>query len=219
MISLKNLFLLFNLTIAVASFGSKSGMADTVVEAYRFARQVHENQKYGDRPYTYHLLATVDVLRRFGFTKERHVIAGLLHDSVEDNIAVTKELIAQRFGVAIADIVDAVSYQRGLSEEEKYEASFLKISKNLDALIIKLADRIANVEASRWAQFQGKPGKIERYLNLWPRFKAALWKADQPFVVQEMWRHLELLLTDEHYARGALPSEYQKQFDCPHQLL
>jgi guanosine-3',5'-bis(diphosphate) 3'-pyrophosphohydrolase len=73
--------------------------------AMRFAAQAHAGQsrKGSDTPYFEHLAAVALILDRAGFSEDV-VIAGLLHDVVEDT-PVTFEQVAELFGDTVSDLV------------------------------------------------------------------------------------------------------------------
>lgn len=146
-----------------------------------FAVSAHGDQRYGDRPYVEHLAAVVGVLEEFGFADD-HVAAGWLHDVVEDTIA-TEADIKAAFGARVAKLVGAVS---GGGDRATHVASiYEKIAAYPDAAVVKLADRIANVEACepgdkhsiRYArEHQRFAAAIERHVpkHMWERYLVAL---------------------------------------------
>lgn len=145
------------------------------VDAVRaFAVSAHGDQRYGDCPYVEHLSAVVKVLEEFGFSDE-HVAAGWLHDVVEDT-DITEADIEEAFGERVAKLVSAVS---GGGDRATHVASiYAKIEAYPDAAVVKLADRIANVEACA----QGDKHSI-RYAREHPRFSTVI----GPHVPPAMW--------------------------------
>lgn len=144
------------------------------IDAREFAVAAHGDQRYGDRPYVEHLAAVVDVLEEFGFSDE-YVAAGWLHDVVEDT-DVTEADIQAAFGEQVAKLVSAVS---GGGNRETHVASiYEKIEAYPDAAFLKLADRIANVEACA----RGDKHSI-RYAREHPRFATVV----GPHVPPAMW--------------------------------
>jgi len=125
-----------------------------------------------------HLQAVVQVLRDFGFGAA-YEQAGWLHDVVEDT-AVELSEIRQRFGKDVADMVDAVT-GLGATRTERNERIYAGIRACPSAAVVKIADRIANVEAA-------PPGSDHsaRYLREADAFAAAI----QPHVPPEMWARL-----------------------------
>lgn len=157
------------------------------MEAVRaFAITAHGDQRYGDRPYEEHLSAVVEVLEKFGFADD-YVAAGWLHDVVEDT-ATTEAHIEAAFGERVAKLVSAVS---GGGDRATHVASiYEKIAAYPDAAVVKLADRIANIEACepgdkhsiRYArEHQGFAEVVEPHVlkSMWQRYLAAL-KARAP---------------------------------------
>lgn len=80
-------------------------MIDLVDRAIGFAARAHDGQqrKTGEVPYIAHPVAVAMILARMG-CDEAVVVAGLLHDTVEDT-PVTLQEIRHQFGDEVADIV------------------------------------------------------------------------------------------------------------------
>ncbi|KYF59838.1 hypothetical protein BE04_47565 [Sorangium cellulosum] len=104
--------------------------------ARRLAEERHAGQRYGQHPYCVHLAQVRAVLAAFGHGGALGV-AAWLHDALEDT-ATTREETAARFGEDVAALMWAVT---GTGRNRK--------ERNRAAYEIKLADRIANAEASR----------------------------------------------------------------------
>ncbi len=112
--------------------------------ALAFATEAHVGQtrKGSGLPYVFH---TVDVAKRLGdagVKDEDVIIAGLLHDVVEDT-EVTLETVTETFGQRAAGFVDEMTFDEGAQAKAEYLASFANGS--VEALAIKLMDRSANV--------------------------------------------------------------------------
>jgi (p)ppGpp synthase/HD superfamily hydrolase len=140
--------------------------SDLETRARSFAEAAHEGQRYGDAPYITHLVAVRAVLDDFGYGGALGV-AAWLHDSIEDTGA-TKDEIATRFGEEVAELVWAVTGV-GANRKERNASAYAKIRATPRAAILKLADRIANVEASRTV-----PSKLEMYRAEWRSFREHL---------------------------------------------
>jgi|ERR1035437_3989833 (p)ppGpp synthase/HD superfamily hydrolase len=153
--------------------------------AQSFAETAHGDQKYGEEPYIVHCKAVAMVLCRFGCTDEHMLSAAFLHDVVEDT-DVNINQIALVFGKTVADLVYRVTNEPGANRMAKHIATYPKIKSSYDATMLKLADRIANVEASA-----SDPGKMKMYVKEWPFFKESLYT---PGVHEPMWKHLTKLL-------------------------
>ncbi len=154
--------------------------------AKEFAIAQHGTQKYGDRPYSYHLAQVSQVLAEFGYAGDEAIMAaGWLHDVLEDT-PTTYEILASEFGKETADIVFAVTSEPGENRADRFRKTALEIQSNKKALIVKLADRIANTEAS----LQSNPKLYKMYLKEFPLFKQLLYNP-QDIELMPMWNRLE----------------------------
>lgn len=151
------------------------------------AAEYHKEQKYGDHPYTKHLGDVVGVLKRFKIQDEDILVAGWLHDSLEDTTLPAFH-IEVTFGRKVLDLVQRVTNEAGKNRKERHEKTYGKIQASDDAIILKLADRIANLEYSIESQDNGK---IQMYTKEYEGFRAKLYKIGKHDV---MWRHLDFLI-------------------------
>jgi len=112
-------------------------------KAKMFAIEAHRDTKYGDLPYEYHLERVVRHMR-----SEEGIVGAWLHDVVEDT-SVTLHDIRKEFGGRIARLVDCVTDEPGKNRKERKAGMYKKLADGpAMARKIKLADRIANMEAS-----------------------------------------------------------------------
>lgn len=151
-------------------------------KARAFALVAHADQKYGELPYIAHLHAVRTVLLDFGYSAP-FTLAAWLHDVVEDT-PVTRDEVAANFGEEVADLVWAVTGV-GETRSERVHAAYEKIKENPPAAVLKLADRIANSEASR-----DYPKKLALYRGEHASFKEHLGTLGDP----RMWARLEKAL-------------------------
>lgn len=155
-----------------------------VEKAKKIALEAHGDQKYGNHPYSVHLEAVVEALIRFGYgQREDLLVAGYLHDSLEDTDL--PEEVVREFGEAVLAMVKGVTNEEGANRKERNAKTYPKIKSTPDALVLKLADRIANVEASA-----SRPDKLEMYRSEYKGFREALF--DGRYL--SMWDHLDNLL-------------------------
>lgn len=115
-------------------------------KAQAFAAKRHAFQRYGDLPYEAHLQNVVDVMTDFGFTHPSWVAAAWLHDVIEDTDT-TREEIEAEFGELTATIVWAVTGE-GENRKARNQSIYDKMLSAPEASVLKVADRIANVEHS-----------------------------------------------------------------------
>ena len=77
-------------------------------EAFTYADAEHHGQlRKSGEPYIIHPLAVAEIVADLGLDVDS-VIAALLHDTIEDTKA-THEDVAKRFGIVVADLVEAVT--------------------------------------------------------------------------------------------------------------
>lgn len=156
-------------------------------EAEMVAFLAHKNQSYDIFPYEKHLRDVVDILRSFGYTNE-YECAGFLHDAIEDaNLTYNK--IKKVFGEDVAEMVLAVTDPIDVrNRKEKKVIVYEKLKKFKKAIIIKLADRIANTKHSIR---MGNKDKTQMYKSEYAEFRSNLYIAGQDDV---MWEYLDDLM-------------------------
>ena len=143
----------------------------TLERALRLAAQAHEGQvrKGSPVPYIEHPMAVAMILDRAGFDEEV-VVAGLLHDVVEDT-HVTLDEIRSAFGDAVTEIVagcseiklDSTGRKRPWSDRKRDHLEALK-SANLPTRAVTLADKLHNLASIALDLAEGRP--------VWPSFNA-----------------------------------------------
>ena len=160
---------------------------DALIEKARtMAASVHAEQRYGEQPYTVHLAAVVAVMTRFGVTDPALLAAGWMHDAVEDT-ALTRAAVVEALGERVAALVDAVTDGPGGNRATRKARPYRLIPQVPGAVVVKLADRIANVESAQ----ASRPGLLAMYAREHGSFRR---KLCQPGEAEEMWAHLDALL-------------------------
>lgn len=170
--------------------------ANKVKAAQQFAAMCHDGQMYGELPYTCHLADVYHVLLRFDVTDKDVLAAGYLHDAVEDT-EVPLDVIYALFGPMVADIVNAVTDAPGENRKVRKAATYPKIrAMGTSAILVKLADRIANLEHSHaaknirmWKMYQKEHQEFANQLREHPEAEPT-----DRGAVAAMWRHLDKLL-------------------------
>jgi len=165
---------------------------EKIHQAYLFASAAHQGQsRLSGEPYVHHLLHTAIILAELNADRDS-VIAGLLHDILEDTSITDREL-QQEFGEDIFHLVNGVtkvsqvrltkiaSSAKSLEDLRQLESLrklFLAMAKDLRVVVIKLADRLHNIRTLQYVD-PGKQARIasetlEIYvplanrLGLWP---------------------------------------------------
>ena len=124
-----------------------------IIEAYDFIIEKHKGQtRKSGEPYYHHLIEVAYILASLQCGPNT-IIAGLLHDVVEDT-DVTVEEVKKRWGEEVSKIVDSLTkiqrlkLSRITSEEfeaEDHRKIFLGMAKDIRVILIKLADRLHNL--------------------------------------------------------------------------
>lgn len=124
---------------------------DTLEEAYVLAKEKHKEQKRkSGEPYIIHPLSVAEILASLRMDVET-VVAGILHDVVEDTDA-TKEFVAKKFGSDVANLVDGVTKitqieVKNLTDEQAatIRKMLVAMGEDIRVIVIKLADRLHNM--------------------------------------------------------------------------
>jgi GTP pyrophosphokinase len=124
---------------------------EQICKAYEFAKKKHEGQfRKSGEPYFTHPAEVAYILAELKMDVPT-IIAGLLHDVVEDTDTTVEE-IKKEFGKEVAFIVKGVTKLEGYqfsSKEERDAESFrnllISLAEDIRVLIVKLADRLHNM--------------------------------------------------------------------------
>jgi (p)ppGpp synthase/HD superfamily hydrolase len=126
---------------------------EKIQRAIKFAAKTHQvyrdqKRKGKEIPYITHPL-TVGLILSLAGAKEDVVVAGILHDTIEDSAdhkKVSKEMIVERFGLIVADLVESVTEKnRNLSWDERKKEAINNIeSFSYDSILLKSADLLSN---------------------------------------------------------------------------
>lgn len=136
----------------LGAFQSPSPDAAMLIEkAYTFSLKAHANHiRYSGEPYFVHPAAVAKLLASMGMDAAT-VVAGLLHDAIEDARA-TPEEIEKEFGSEVLFLVEGVTklgkhkYRGAERHAESLRRLLVATSQDVRVLVIKLADRYHNME-------------------------------------------------------------------------
>lgn len=144
-----------------------------IVKAYEIAYRLHDGQlRKSGEPYIIHPIAVAKILANFGMDNET-IVAGLLHDSVEDT-EYTREELVEDFDEKIALLVDGVTKLGNIKfasteelQAENFRKMFLAMSKDIRVLIIKLADRLHNMRTLEYMPTNKRESKALETLEIY----------------------------------------------------
>lgn len=176
-----------------------TGYSDRINHAFAFAAKHHDQQvRKGTRlPYLTHPANVAIILTRYGCPEET-VVAGILHDVVEDCVRdgwtrdMLEERIGRKFGASVLATVLAVTHRRtdddgvDLSHDDRKTDYLERLAlANEDALWVCAADKVHNANSilsdlrrtsfpeTVWGRFSvGREGTIRWYQRVADRLRA-----------------------------------------------
>ncbi len=203
---------------------------ELIAKAVDFAKRVHEGQRReSGEPYYTHPEAVATMLANMDMGPDM-VIAGLLHDTVEDGDGITVEQIEEMFGKDISTMVDGVTkltksgnaehLTREDRQAENLRKMYLAIANDVRVVIIKLADRIHNMRTLNNCNPE-KRQRIARetldvYAPLAHRFgmgaiKVELEDRSFEYLYPQECRHLQALIEPQQVERMRLLNSAMKR--------
>ena len=193
-----------------------------IVRAYEIARSLHEGQyRKSGEPYIIHPVAVAKILANFGMDNET-IIAGLLHDAVEDT-NYSNEDLTRDFDEKIALLVDGVTKLGNISydsteavQAENFRKMFLAMSKDIRVLIIKLADRLHNMRTLEYMSSEKRISKSLETLEIYAPLAGRLGIFSIKFELEDL--ALKFLHPSEYknleQAVKKKKAEYEKNLDA-----
>ena len=151
-----------------------------IEKAYRTAALAHKDQlRKSGEPYIIHPLNVAIILADLELDKET-IVAGILHDVVEDTI-MTEEDLKREFGEDVALLVDGVTKLEKIplttgedQPDEKLEMQaenlrkmFLAMAKDIRVILIKLADRLHNMRTLQYKKPESRQRIAKETLEIY----------------------------------------------------
>lgn len=171
---------------------------ELIKKAYLTAATMHNGQlRKSGEPYIIHPVETAKILAQLSMD-EQTIVAGLLHDVVEDT-PYTEEQLTEEFGSEVALLVDGVTKLGNLVFETKEEAQaenmrkmFLAMSKDIRVLIIKLSDRLHNMRTIDYMPPNKIKEKCRETLEIYAPLANRLGMFNMKFELEDIaLKHLE----------------------------
>lgn len=138
---------------------------DAIRAAYNLAEELHRPQKRSSgEPYIIHPLSVAAILVRLGMDSQT-VMAGLLHDVLEDTPCTGEEL-TRHFGAEVTRLVDGVTKlgkipysSREEQQAENLRKMLMAMAEDIRVIIIKFADRMHNLSTLEYVSPQQQRDK------------------------------------------------------------
>lgn len=156
-----------------------------IEKAYEFAKEAHKGQnRYSGEPYFCHLANVGSYLAAINVDSAT-VAAGLLHDTIED-AHVSPQTLEKEFGKEVSALIEGVTklerlrYHGVARHVESLRKFFIAMSRDFRVLLIKLADRLHNIQTLQYVP-EAKQQRIaletlEVHARLADRFGMGKWK-------------------------------------------
>lgn len=152
----------------------------TLDRAIEFTKQVHAHQtRHSGEPYYTHPENVAIMLANMGMDSHT-ILAGLMHDVIEDGKDITYEKLASMFGQDIAGMVDGVTkltktgknemISREDIQAESFRKMFLAIANDIRVVIIKLNDRLHNMRTLQYCSEEKQIRKARETLDIYAPF-------------------------------------------------
>ena len=149
----------------------------TLDRAIEFTKQVHAHQtRHSGEPYYTHPESVAIMLANMGMDSHT-ILAGLMHDVIEDGKDITYEKLASMFGQDIAGMVDGVTkltktgknemISREDIQAESFRKMFLAIANDIRVVIIKLNDRLHNMRTLQYCSEEKQIRKARETLDIY----------------------------------------------------
>ena len=204
-----------------------------IEKAYKVASEAHEGQKRkSGEPYIIHPLCVAIILADLELDKET-IVAGLLHDAVEDTW-MTYEEVEKEFGSEVALLVDGVTKLGQLSysadkvevQAENLRKMFLAMAKDIRVILIKLADRLHNMRTLQYMRPEKQQEKARETMDIYApiamrlgisKIKVELYdlslKYLKPDVYYDLVHKVALRKSEREQFVGAIVKEVKKHMD------
>src|SRR5437588_4687380 len=148
---------------------------DLIKKAYVYSAKVHQGQvRKSGEPYLIHPLEVAGLLAELKLD-EASIVAGLLHDTIEDTLATPAE-IHELFGPEVLALVEGVtklgtSSHGPTTQEEKQAENFRKMlvamAKDIRVILVKLADRTHNMRTLAHMQPEAQQRIAQETLDIY----------------------------------------------------
>ena len=192
-----------------------------IEKAYKVASEAHEGQKRkSGEPYIIHPLCVAIILADLELDKET-IVAGLLHDAVEDTWMTYEEVDGVTKLGQLSYSADKVEVQA-----ENLRKMFLAMAKDIRVILIKLADRLHNMRTLQYMRPEKQQEKARETMDIYAPIAMRLGiskikvelddlslKYLKPDVYYDLVHKVALRKSEREQFVGAIVKEVKKHMD------
>jgi len=198
-----------------------------ITKAYNLAEKAHAGQKrLSGEPYFNHVFETAKTLANLGMDAQT-ITAGLLHDILEDTDTKEEE-IENEFGENILFLIKGVTklgtvkyrgYQRHVESLRKF---FLAMANDIRVVIIKLADRLHNLQTLEAVREDKRKRIAMESINVYAplagrlgigKLKSEIEDAAFPYLYPKEYREVEEIIQEKKGLYEKNLSEVKKELE------
>ena len=189
---------------------------DFIKRAYDYSAKAHEGQtRRTGEPYVQHPLAVAGILT-FLKLDVPAIVAGLLHDTLEDTVATRAEL-EKEFGSDVARLVEGVTKIGQIpfktdaeKQAENFRKMVLSMADDIRVVFIKLADRLHNMQTLEALSDEKRKKIAQETMEIYAPLANRLgmsWIKQQledlcfQYLEPDAWSHLKLRLAKKDEER------------------
>lgn len=199
-----------------------------IKEAYEFANLKHQGQfRMSNDPYIQHPLEVAFMLASLR-TGPATIVAGILHDILEDTDT-TKEELEAKFGSDVANIVDGVTKIGRLKYmteakvlAKNHQKILLAMAKDIRVVIVKLVDRIHNMRTLEFLSVENQKRIAQETLDLYAplahrigmyRIKAELEDLSFKYLNYEKYKEISDFILEQRSSREEDLNKMKERID------
>ena len=172
-----------------------------IAEQATMLHDIDCNQKYGDKPYSYHLGKVADYACQYGYLVCEHeghilpiIFGAWFHDAIEDArmtyndiLKLSKRFMNDEQSLMATEIVYALTDEKGRSRKERgSEKHYEDIRNTLYAPFVKWCDRMANLMFS----IESESRMVDVYIKEQESFFEKL--GGYKYIPKEVWDNMPL---------------------------
>ncbi len=185
---------------------------ELIKRAYIYSAIAHKDQRRLDgQPYLQHPLAVAYILAEMHMD-EKTIVAGLLHDVIEDTM-ITQDELEELFDKEIVDIINSVTKisEKSFKSKEEQQADYFRrmilgISGNINVIMVKLADRLHNMRTLNFLPQAKAYEKAKETIDIYApiayrlgmsKIKSELLDLALPYIAPDAYKELSIKISEK----------------------